>query len=375
MTDDEIRTVFAELSRIGVDLEKPPGLAIGTGFRGHELIDWLGTLPDQMGHDAFAEQLRTRVNDAEPNAIELPSGPDGQPHREWPTVEQLHAASDVLTREWDPLGARLGELARDDVAEPALALLQMVLVGSPLDGIERRVAAALAVVEQQKFGVRPSPFEQRRYLARRLMRVVTELPGPAQDNNPWRAVAPQRNESAFRSGDTSRSAGRVMAKARRQVVGLGPRPDDPPAYDAAGVCSDCGVVGTVAVAVRDVEPLVSRFCADCWRRVRGTYLMPVGERFEMPEDRDSPEAQIAALEWIRARMDAAQHDARYVASALWEDMVPYAEAAMRDAARMDPATRAESLHQYAAMLARQSPSMVGPMPPFIETLLRENGHA
>jgi hypothetical protein len=374
MTDEDLRIVFAELNRIGVDLEKPPGLAIGTGFRGRELIDWLGTLPDRMGHYAFAEQLRIRVSDAEPNAIELPAGPDGQAHREYPTVEQLRAASNVLRREWDPLGARLGELTRDDVAEPALALLQMMLAGSPRDGIERRVAAALAVVEQQKFGLRPSPFEQRRYLARRLMRVIAELPGPAHSNNPWRAVAPQRNQSAARSGDSSRSAG-VTAKARRQVFGLGPRPDDPPAHDAAGVCSECGSVGTVAVAVRDVEPLVSRFCENCWRRVRGTYLIRVSDRFEMPEDRDSPEAQIAALDWIRTRMDAVQHDARYVASALWEDMAPYAEGALRDAARMDPATRAESLHQYATVLARQSPNMVGPMPPIIETLLREHGHA
>ena len=55
MTDDEIRDIFVELRRVGVDLGRPPGLALGTSFREGELLAWLRRLPDDLGHDAFVE--------------------------------------------------------------------------------------------------------------------------------------------------------------------------------------------------------------------------------------------------------------------------------------------------------------------------------
>ena len=89
MTDDEIREVFAELQRVGVDLGRPPGLALGTGFRDVEFLAWLRALPDALGHDEFVARLSEQVSAAQPNAVALPARPDGQPHRMWPTVEQL----------------------------------------------------------------------------------------------------------------------------------------------------------------------------------------------------------------------------------------------------------------------------------------------
>ena len=93
MTDDEIRDVFAELHRVGVDLAQPPGLALGTGFGDGEFLAWLRALPDALGHDAFVARLAAHVSAAQPNVAGLPTRPHGRPRRLWPTVEQLHAVA------------------------------------------------------------------------------------------------------------------------------------------------------------------------------------------------------------------------------------------------------------------------------------------
>ena len=120
MTDDETRDVFAELERLGVDLGRPPGLALGTGFRDGEFLAWLRLLPNALGHDDFVKRLNDRVNDAQPNVAPVVSVDEpARPQRLWPTIEQLDAGIDVLVREWDPLGARLGNLSREAVADAA----------------------------------------------------------------------------------------------------------------------------------------------------------------------------------------------------------------------------------------------------------------
>jgi hypothetical protein len=114
MTDDEIRDALAEFRRIGVDLGRPPGLAIGTGFRDGTLVTWLGSLPDGIGHDNFVAMLEDQVSTAASNAARVAS--PAHAYREYPTIEQLDAGIEILIAEWDPLGARLGELSRDDVS-------------------------------------------------------------------------------------------------------------------------------------------------------------------------------------------------------------------------------------------------------------------
>ena len=53
--------MFAELRRVGVDLGRPPGLALSTGFRDGEFLAWLRELPDALGHDPFVERLAARM--------------------------------------------------------------------------------------------------------------------------------------------------------------------------------------------------------------------------------------------------------------------------------------------------------------------------
>jgi hypothetical protein len=372
VTDDEIRDVFAELHRIGVDLGKPPGLAIGIGFRESELLPWLRALPDGLGHDEFVALSTAYVNAAEPDLPELPTRADGRPHRMWPTVEQLHAAADILAREWDPLGARLGNLSRDDLTEHVSTALQIALGGQSRELIERQISRYLASVEQDAFGLRPSPAEQRRYLARRLMRVIVDMPGSPHEGTLFDDVRSEVTPVARSRANGERSRSVAMARPRQQVVGLGPRPTDPAPLDPAASCSACGAVGTVAVVVREVEPLVSRFCPSCWARAREVYWMPIWNRPTPPLDRDTPEGQIATLEWIHSRMtEASRHDARYVASAMWEDRLPFLEAALAQTESQSPAEKDRHIRKLAHDLVSRAPHMYGPMPPAIEAFVRQ----
>ncbi len=181
MTDEEIRGIFAELRRIGVDLGRPPGLALGTGFREGEFLTWLRSLPDDLGHDAFVDELTAAINAATPDVVLDDGAPVPLPRRYFPTVEQVHAAIDILLREWDPLGARLGHLTRDDVAVPAFNAVNAILQDGPTRGVEVGIAANLHMMERDVFGVRVAPLIQTRYLVRRIMQAVADTPGPPHD--------------------------------------------------------------------------------------------------------------------------------------------------------------------------------------------------
>jgi hypothetical protein len=127
-------------------------------------------------------------------------------------VEQLHAAADILAREWDPLGARLGDLSRDDLTEHVSAALQIALGGQSRELIERQISRYLASVEQDAFGLRPSPAEQRRYLARRLMRVIVDMPGSLHEGTLFDDV---RSEVTPNGGGSMKDAvGRIESKLR-----------------------------------------------------------------------------------------------------------------------------------------------------------------
>lgn len=374
MTNDEIRDVFAELERVGVDLGQPPGLALGTGFREGEFRAWLRTLPDDLGHDAFVERLTQQVNAAQPNAgASLPRGSAaGQPHREFPTVEQVHGAVDVLLREWDPLGARLGEMSREDVVHHAFNALGRVLRGQDPDAIERSISAMLGNVEQEAFGVRPSPRANRRYLARRIIQVVVDHPGPPHEEDAW-AEMQRATESSMA---IARAEGRVRetrtATSSGVTVCFGPRGDEPPALDPNAACTECGVIGTVAVVGREVEPLYSRYCLACWSTVRDKYWGSFWRKHPKVEDEATPEGMIAALDAGREEMlFQARERTRFAASAMWEDHLPFTEAMVAPNDAISPEVRERELRRAARDLRARASHMYGDMPPAVEAFVRQ----
>jgi hypothetical protein len=373
MTDDEIRDVFAELHRVGVDFGQPPGLALGTGFREGELLGWLRELPDALGHDAFAERLTARVDSAQPNAgSRLPRQPDGRPHRLWPTVEQLHAAIDVLVTEWDPLGARLGELPRDAVTHHAQNMLGIILNGGDPDRMERLIAGQLGAVEQEVFEVRPSPRAQRRYLARRLIQVVVDQPGPVHEEDPF-SVA---DRAAQASLELARAEGRARethtATGGSTTICFGPRGDEPPARDDGAACDECGAIGTVAFVGREVEPRYSRYCPSCWRKVRDKYWdwHLDARQFANPTDQSTPEEIIAAFDRIGEMFLRARERVCVVGTALWEDRGPLIERQLGRSEGESEADHDRRLRQLATQVVGQAPTMHGAMPSGIEELIR-----
>jgi len=370
MTTDEIGDVFAELRRLDVDLGRPPGLALGTGFRDGEFLSWLRSLPDALGHDAFVGRLDEHVTAAEPNAgSSLPRRPDGSRHRQWPTVEQLNAAIDVLRREWDPLGARLGDLSTEDVMHHAQNALGIVLRGGDPERIERQISADLCSLEQEVFAVRPSPRSQRRYLARRIIRVVVDDPGEAHDEDPWEEM--QRSIAA--SMEIARAEGRVKESRNGVTACFGPQGGEPPALDPEASCTQCGTIGTAAVVGREVEPLVLRFCPTCWAGVRAQYWPPWRTTHEQTEAR-TPEELIATHDRLAAEMlSAARARMRYAGSAMWEDHLPMFNASIAPKEGTSAAEHEIVLRRLAVDLVARAPRMYGPMPPEVEAFVRQFG--
>ena len=364
MTDDEIRDIFAEFQRVGVDLGRPPGLALGTGFRDGELLAWLRGLPDGLGHDAFVENLNAFIAVATPNVVLLEDGePVPSPRRYSPTIEQVHAACDILSREWDPLGARLGELTRDDVAIPAYNAVFAIIQGGPTRNVEALVAAKLRGTEREVYGVRAAPLIQTRYLVRRIMQAVAAHPGPPHEFDPFERL---RNEALQAdTAETAASGGRAH-QSRRRTVSIGPRRDEPVPLDPNASCSECGATGTVAYVTRDVDPRLSRYCADCWRKVRHRHSwFP-----ETTHERDSPEAMIAAFEHIYEHVRDPWVSA---GSALWDDQLFLIRKVLEPDENVTPANREAHLKWLATELVNRAPRMHGPMPPDIEAFVQQYG--
>jgi hypothetical protein len=350
MTDEEIRDVFVELRRIDVDLEQPPGLAIGTGFRTGELAPWLRSLPDNLGHELFAEKLREYVSNAAPN--DVPVDGTRHEHRLCPTLEQLHAGIEVLINEWDPIGARLGALARHDVSIHAYNALGGILRVRDHRLAERHIAEMFEQIETEVFGVRPSPIEQRRYLARRLIQVVVDHPGEEHEENPF---IPEREHSRTEH----RPIGGVYAKvrARRHVVPIGPRGDELPPLDPNGTCTECGSVGTIAVVQRDAEPFTSRYCLTCWPSVRDQYSFSLATS---NADGEQPEVMIKLFD---AAVRARREQVRYTASALWDDrLILFRQMMASSNGEESSEIRERNLRWMADMVVTMEPTMYGPMP-------------
>ena len=220
----------------------------------------------------------------------------------------------------------------------------------------------LASVEKEVFGLRPSPREQRRYLARRLIQIVVDDPGPPHEDNPWDDIG------ATAADPDERVAGRkdslTRARAHGNTVHLGPRGDEPPALGPWTPCTECGVIGTVAVVMREVEPLVSRYCPACWSGVRDKYWGRTWRSFREPiPDRSTPEGMIAAFDRIRDEMMfAAQDPVRFVATSLWEDRLPFIQIALAANENESPDKRERRLRDLARDVMVQAHQMYGPMP-------------
>jgi len=366
MTDDEIRDIFAELRRIGVDLGRPPGLALGTGFREGEFLPWLHRLPDNLGHDSFVEQLNGYISRATPNVVLDDGAPLPTPHRYSPTVEQVHAAIDILMREWDPLGARLGELARDDLAIPAYNAVYAIVCGGPTRDVEARVAANLRGTESEVYGVRASPLIQTRYLVRRIMQAVAEHPGPPHEFDPFERL---HHEAVQAEPAEAVAPGVRRGESRGRTVQLGPRGDEPTeTLDPDASCDDCGATGTVAWVTREIEPLLSRYCLTCWRQVRHKYYVsPERPHDNDALDKDSPELKIAVFEHV---YEYARERPRSCDSALWEDKAPFVRMGFAPQPNEAPSDHERRLKQLANELASLAPRMYGPIPPDIEAFVQ-----
>jgi hypothetical protein len=361
MTDDEIRHIFAELRRVGCGLGQPPGLALGTGFREGEFLAWLRGLPDNLGHDAFAESLNAFITAATPNVVLADGEPVPPPRRYSPTIEQVHAAIDILLREWDPLGARLGELTRDDVAIPAYNAVNAILRNGPTRNVETRIAANLHRTEREVFGVRAGPLLQTRYLVRRIMQAVAEHPGPPHEFDPFQLLHSEATEAEAASATTS--AGRSRASGRR-TVRLGPRGDEPTnTIDPNAECDECGATGTVAWVTREIEPRLSRYCLACWRQVRHKYYgLP-----EIPQDEDSPEAMIAIFDHV---YEYARERWRSSDSALWEDKAAFVRMGFAPQRNETARDHERRLKRFATELSSLAPRMYDSMPPDIEAFVQ-----
>ena len=399
MTDDELRAIFHELQRIGADLGRPPGLALGTGFRPGEFLAWLQSLPDAIGHDAFATLLTERVTaaaqegslpdppDREPTTRRSPFPVPGSPFpvpgspvsldletiRFWPTREQLEAAIDILVREWDPLGARLGELTREVVEQHAFDVLGGLVRLPPAWHHETLVAVQLGQIEEDAFLVRKSPIEQRLYLARRLCAVVDSMPAP-----PLLPSRAQSTRSTRRDGRSTISVG--PRRVRRGVgvnasslslsscVSIGPTGHEPPALDPKATCEVCGKTGTVAFVTREIEPLVSQFCRECWGTVRWWAW------FSLRSSKPEAPADMIALFDLMNRLEHEQ--IRSAGSAVWEDhfeLVTRSLTPPHDESEDDAVKRTEGLRRFAKSLASRATEMDGPMPPKVEAFVRDYG--
>jgi hypothetical protein len=298
-----------------------------------------------------------------PRATSQPLEPAHPSSFECATLEQLEAAIDVLTKEWDPLGARLGKLSREDLEQFAFDIVNTIL-GFGGDDSEKLVAKMLGSLEEYEFGVRPSPVRQRRYLARRLMQIVVDYPSPPEDQDLWTSGTPANSEELSSRAARSENAHTMSATARSNRVELGPRGDEPPALDPNAVCTQCGATGTIAVVMRDREPALSRYCIDCWRGVRDRYIKPMP-----PADTSTPQGTIAMIDYMRSMM---RERRRYAASALWEDCLDFVRASLSPNEAGAPADRERHLQRLAGDLLSRAPKMYGPMPPEIEAFVRDH---
>jgi hypothetical protein len=379
MTDEEIRAIFDELRRVGADLGRPPGLALGTGFGPGEFLSWLRSLPEALGHDAFAKRLSDHVAAAAPlpnrpaaNAAPKSSRePDDVLDRDaWPSVKQIELAAAILSSEWDPLGARLGTLTPEDVDYTAFEIVGGMLVLGDDPRREAIIAEELGDREEGTFQVRRSPIEQRRYLARRLCAAVDAHPAPPLPLSRAAESARTARQSVNMSSATAkgRSVERhglvPSAKKSSQRVELGPTGFEPAApLDPTAICAECGKIGTVAFITRDIEPRLSQYCRDCWPAVRQW-------AWDIPRfNRDTSAGMIEMFNYVQ-RMQ--QEQLRSAGSAVWEDRFILIEQLLA-ASPADKLVedRDATLRAWARGLVDHAGEMDGPMPARIEAFIRE----
>jgi hypothetical protein len=255
--------------------------------------------------------------------------------RWWPTVEMLDAGIEVFMAEWRPIGVEPGDIPREPLEEFVFHFFGPLL--APRGGVDplTHTSGMIASAERDRLGLRPSPDAHRRHLAERLNDIVHRLPVP----NP------------------------IVPHARAVVVTSTTEFAGPPALDPEGVCARCRAFGTVARVTMGYPPRSTRFCASCWREVRSSYMSPA-----------APEPPRTAREQI-AFMDRLQEPPQSVKSRSWDDAIDFVNLIMT--ARDDPKERGKitsaMLAELAAEISTEAEKMNGPMPPEIETFIREFG--
>jgi hypothetical protein len=245
--------------------------------------------------------------------------------------------------------------------------LNMIVLNGPTRDVEMAIATQLQRIERDDFGLRPSSLIQTRYLARRLIQIVAEHPGPAHEFDPMERRQRAVEKAAQRESAITRRSGVRSSRVSRNIVYLGPRGDEPPPLDPDATCASCGRQGTVAYVTRETDPKLSQYCADCWRRIRHNYWRWSFDRL----DRRSPEAIIFNYERLYHQ---ALERPRGSGSALWEDQIGFIRTMMNDSDE-PPADRELRLRRIAADLVSLAPTMDGPMPAEIQDFVREHTSA
>jgi hypothetical protein len=319
-----------------------PESLVGTGFRGSELLDWLRAIPDGAGTEELLRRLDdyARANAYRPVEVRWRKEPARPAHRYerqrwWPTQSLLDAGTDLLMEEWDPFGVRLAGVDREAVAMFVFHFFRPLLAPNERIDPITHTTEMIASAERDHLALNPSPEPHRRYLARRLAELVERYPVP----NP-----------------IIRHASGVVVISTESTG-----PPASPALDPEGVCARCHAFGTVARVTSSNPTRHTRFCAACWREVRSSYV-----------SHEAPRPPRTAREQI-AFMDRGQELPRFVDSRSWDDTIDnvrWIRTALDDpnkAAEITPAMLAE----WAAGIGAHADKMDGPMPPEIETFVRE----
>jgi hypothetical protein len=91
--------VEREFRRIGLDVDRLPGIMAGRGVGPADFLRWLRTIPGGTGHDAFVRRLAAAPAEGGPHAPgpDEPEAPDAATFRD-PEIEQRIQFLDELDR-------------------------------------------------------------------------------------------------------------------------------------------------------------------------------------------------------------------------------------------------------------------------------------
>ena len=342
MTEERTAAILLELGRIGVDFSSLPAPLIGTGLRGSEMLEWLRAIPTGIGTIELFRRLdeHARTHAHRPIEVKWRREPPRAPYRTarerwWPTQSLLDAGTDLLIEEWDPFGVRLAGTDREVIANFTFHFFGTLLSPSghidPITHLSEMIASA----ERDHLALTPSPEPHRRYLARRLEELVSRYPVPP----------------------------RLVRDRASAVIGIGASTRaGPPPLDPEGVCVRCHAFRTVAcVTISYEKPVSVRYCAACWLEVR--------HEFTFQPNREEPPT---AAEQIQ-RLDRMDRPPTSVDSRAWIDKIEVIDEFKTHLKQHDEDDEALAvLSKFAAHLVEADERMDGPMPPEVESFVRQH---